>query len=71
LLLKPLIRLSPEVVRVLNPGGHLILSGILEAQEPLVRTAYQNRGLVFVRRTRLEGWSTVTFKKPGNNAANS
>ncbi|MET0546821.1 MAG: 50S ribosomal protein L11 methyltransferase, partial [Caulobacterales bacterium] len=49
ILMKPLIRLSPEVVRALRPGGHLILSGILEAQEPLVRDAYQNRGLVFVR----------------------
>lgn len=63
ILMKPLIRLSPEVVRALQPGGHLILSGILEAQEPLVRAAYQSRGLIFVRRTRLEGWSTLMFRK--------
>jgi ribosomal protein L11 methyltransferase len=64
ILMKPLIRLSPDVVQALKQGGNLILSGILEEQEPLVRAAYQNRGLVFVRRTRLEGWSTLVFRKP-------
>lgn len=63
ILMRPLIRLSPEVVRSIRPGGNLILSGILEEQEPLIRAAYQGRGLVFVRRSRLEGWSTLTFRK--------
>jgi ribosomal protein L11 methyltransferase len=65
ILMKPLIRLSPDVIAALRPGGYLILSGILEEQEPLVRDAYQNRGLVFIRRKRIEGWSTLLLRKPG------
>lgn len=64
ILMKPLIRLAPDIVAALVPGGRLILSGILTTQEPRIRAAYLGRGLIFRRRLRREGWSTLVLLKP-------
>ncbi len=64
ILMKPLIRLVPDIVPALAPGGVLIISGILTTQEPRTRAAYLGRGLIFRRRLRREGWSTLVFLKP-------
>lgn len=63
ILMRPLIRLAPTLTRALSPGGTLILSGLLSKQEPLIRLAYENRGLVLVRRFRREAWSTLAFRR--------
>ena len=47
------------------PGGRVILSGLLTHQEPQVRAAYAGRGLTLVNRRRLNGWSTLTYKRAG------
>ena len=64
ILMRPLIRLAPKLVRALEPGGTLILSGLLRTQAPLVREAYANRGLLLERTVPREAWTTLVWKKP-------
>lgn len=63
ILATPLIRLAPEITDMLAPGGHVILSGLLTRQEPLVRAAYTGRGLDLVKRIREDGWSTLVLSR--------
>ena len=63
ILARPLTRLSPKLTPLLAPGGHIILSGLLTHQEPLVRAAYKGRGLSLVRRLRRDGWSTLVLRR--------
>ncbi|MET0183019.1 MAG: 50S ribosomal protein L11 methyltransferase [Caulobacterales bacterium] len=64
ILMRPLIRLSPLLTRATAKGGTLILSGLLRTQEPLVRAAYENRGMILARRIRREAWATLIYRKP-------
>lgn len=64
ILMRPLIRLAPKLVRVLEPGGTLILSGLLRTQAPLVREAYANRGLILEKQIPKESWMTLVWRKP-------
>jgi len=64
ILMRPLIRLAPKLVRALEPGGTLILSGLLRTQAPLVREAYASRGLILERQIPKEAWMTLLWKKP-------
>ena len=59
----PLTRLSPKLVPLLKTDGHIILSGLLTRQEPLVRAAYTGRGLNLVKRIRRDGWSTLVLQR--------
>ena len=63
ILAKPLIGLAPEICRLTDQGGHVILSGLLNRQEPLVSAAYAGRNLSLVKRIRKDGWSTLVFRK--------
>ena len=64
ILMRPLIRLAPKLTRALEPGGTLILSGLLRSQAPLVREAYASRGLVLDRQIPKEAWMTLVWRKP-------
>jgi len=64
ILMRPLIRLAPILSRAVAPGGTLILSGLLRVQAPLVRAAYENRGLVLKQRYGLSSWATLRFERP-------
>lgn len=64
ILMRPLIRLSPLLSRAVEPGGTLILSGLLRTQIPLVREAYANRGLILTRVIAREAWATLVWRKP-------
>lgn len=64
ILAKPLIGLAPSISGLLARSGHVILSGLLTHQEPLVRAAYQGRGLNLVKRIRRDGWSTLVLRRP-------
>lgn len=69
ILARPLIDLSSQIVRVLAPGGTLVLAGLLHHQEAAVRAAYVSKGLRFVRRvmggaTSHGHWPTLTLTKP-------
>lgn len=63
ILLRPLLRMAGPIAGAVAPGGRLILSGILNRQEPLIRLAYQGRGLRLAGRERLTGWSALTFTR--------
>jgi ribosomal protein L11 methyltransferase len=69
ILMRPLIRLAPMLARAVAPGGSLVLSGLLHSQAPLVRAAYEARGLVLEKRIRLESWTTLIWRKPALRGA--
>lgn len=64
ILMKPLVRLSGDLAAIVKPGGRIVLSGLLTHQEPAVRRAYAQRGLVLENRYRKENWSTLTYQRP-------
>lgn len=64
ILMRPLIGLAEALAQALAPEGDLVLSGLLVEQEPLVRAAYGQRGLVLRQRLRREGWLTLHLRKP-------
>ena len=64
ILMRPLIGMAPALVAALKPGGRIVLSGLLVKQVPLVRQAYENRGLVLAERRRRHGWATLVLKRP-------
>ena len=60
----PLTRLAPAIARALEPGGTLVLSGLLKWQENLVAAYYHPLGLI-LRQTRREGmWSALVLERP-------
>lgn len=63
ILARPLIGLAPEIASLIGDDGHVILSGLLTRQEPLVRAAYTGRGLDLVKRIRKDGWSTLVLRR--------
>jgi ribosomal protein L11 methyltransferase len=63
ILAPPLIRLAPRLTRRLAPGGVIVLSGLLEGQEPAVRNAYRATGLILLGRIRLPGWPTLLLRR--------
>jgi ribosomal protein L11 methyltransferase len=66
ILARPLVGLSAEIAKLVKPGGHVILSGLLTHQEPQVRAAYSGRGLNLVGRRRITGWSTLVYRRPAS-----
>lgn len=62
ILLRPLIRIAPQVRMLLSPGGYLILSGILKRQERALFHAY--RGLRLRAIIRQGDWSAVILQRP-------
>jgi ribosomal protein L11 methyltransferase len=64
--------LAPILVRLLqdegladlvSPGGHLILSGILETQADQVLGAAERAGLTLANRLQISDWVTLTVTK--------
>jgi ribosomal protein L11 methyltransferase len=64
ILLEPLTQLATPISRILAPGGYVVLSGLLTAQAGPALACYLARGLVLVRRIRLEGWTTLVLSRP-------
>lgn len=60
ILLAPLITLKDRFYQLLNQGGTLVVSGLLEEQAPLLIEAYAS---MFALRTKesLDGWSLLAF----------
>jgi len=63
ILARPLMKLAPEMARHLEPGGSLILSGILERQRNAVVAAYVGQGFRHVTTLHREGWVTIHMKR--------
>jgi ribosomal protein L11 methyltransferase len=61
ILLAPLTRLASPLRRLLAPRAHVILSGLLAAQENAALAAYRPHGLRLVRRIPLDEWVTLVL----------
>lgn len=59
ILARPLMRMAPQLVAHLAPGGHVVLSGILANQRWKVLSAYNGVGLRHVRTIWRNGWVTI------------
>jgi ribosomal protein L11 methyltransferase len=58
----PLIALAPQIARASATGGHVILSGLLDAQEREVRGRYLAQGFTLQERLSLEGWTALHLR---------
>jgi ribosomal protein L11 methyltransferase len=58
----PLTRLAPDIIRSLQPGAVLLLSGLLNNQEKLVTSFY--RRLRYIGARRMGPWSALVLEKP-------
>jgi ribosomal protein L11 methyltransferase len=63
ILLGPLTRMAPQLVRRLAPGGAIVLSGLLPNQANAAVAAYRAQGLALGRRAVLENWVTLVMKR--------
>lgn len=59
-----LIELSAGLAAAMNPGGTLVLAGIIEGREPEVRSAFGALGLTFVRRAQEDDWVSLVYRRP-------
>jgi ribosomal protein L11 methyltransferase len=59
ILLPPLRRLAAPIARVLAPGGHVILSGLLATQAPAAISTYRMQGLELEASIPLDEWVTL------------
>ena len=60
----PLIALAEDLTARLSPGGHAILSGILNDQADAVIDVYRQHGNDLLHHDRIGEWSTLTLLKP-------
>lgn len=58
-----LIRLGPQLTHALEPGGHWIVSGIIEQNWPEVKAAALTMNMSLVRNLVEDGWVAATFVK--------
>jgi ribosomal protein L11 methyltransferase len=59
----PLIDLAPSVAGALEPGGRLILAGLLDHQAAGVASAYRRQGLMLASRIERGEWPTLVMRK--------
>jgi ribosomal protein L11 methyltransferase len=64
-----LIEASPQIVRAVEPGGVLIISGILREQAEDVMAAFRAQKLTFERVVRKGKWVTAVARKAGGSKA--
>lgn len=60
---RPLVGMATALIKLLERGGTLVLSGIIPPHANYVINSYSARGLTLVRRQEHEAWVTLTFKK--------
>jgi ribosomal protein L11 methyltransferase len=62
----PLIALAGDFADAVGPRGHLLLAGLLETQEPAVRTTYRTAGFRLAARLVSGDWSILWLRRrPG------
>lgn len=59
----PLMEIAPDMAAHLQPGGSLVLSGILDRQHDAVVAAYTAQDFRHIRTLHLEGWVTIHLKR--------
>jgi ribosomal protein L11 methyltransferase len=57
----PLITLAPEIAAVLEPGGTVVLSGLLEEQADGVSAAYVAQGMTLHVSELVDGWGVLVL----------
>jgi ribosomal protein L11 methyltransferase len=57
----PLVALAPDMAANVRPGGHVILSGILNPQADEVVEVYTRSGFNLVERQEIVDWTTLTM----------
>lgn len=63
ILARPLVTFAPALARHLAPGGHAVLSGLLNAQAQWVLAAHRAQGLALARRVVIGEWTTLVVVK--------
>jgi len=63
ILARPLIKMAPQLVAHLAPGGTVILSGILSTQRWKVLSAYNGMKLSHIRTIWRNGWVTIHLRR--------
>lgn len=58
----PLVALAPDLVGALAPGGHAILSGILNEQAENVARVYSELGTNILNQEAIGDWTTITLR---------
>lgn len=69
ILLAPLKRLSRPAAALLAPGGAIVLSGLLLADEASALSSYRAQGLALASRVRLQGWVTLLMRRRADQTA--
>ncbi|MCC6793318.1 MAG: 50S ribosomal protein L11 methyltransferase [Thermomicrobiales bacterium] len=59
-----LVELSDGLANAVKPGGLLIMSGVIESREPLVREAFEPRGFRLIDREQIDDWVGLTYRAP-------
>src|SRR5918994_3434470 len=59
-----LVALAPSLTKAVGGGGTLILSGIHDSKEAIVREAFETLDMRLMRSDALEGWVTMVLRKP-------
>ncbi|MBB04917.1 MAG: 50S ribosomal protein L11 methyltransferase [Pseudooceanicola sp.] len=59
----PLVDLAPHMAEHLSPGGHAILSGLLNEQAADVAMAYEAVGITQIEATEIGEWTTLLLRK--------
>ena len=63
----PLIALAPSISDAMQPGGYLILSGILNEQAAEVIGVYTELGFNLLDHTQIVEWSTLVLRRNGGD----
>jgi ribosomal protein L11 methyltransferase len=58
-----LIDIAPEIYKRLKPGGIVILSGLLDYDEAVIKTEFTELGLTFLELKSLDTWIALVFQK--------
>lgn len=59
-----ILRMAGDVTRYMEPGGLLIVSGIIERQAQQTLQALEEKGLVLCERLEENDWNAFVFQKP-------
>ncbi|WP_041794466.1 50S ribosomal protein L11 methyltransferase [Pararhodospirillum photometricum] len=65
ILARPLCALAAPLARLLEPGGHVVLAGLLTRQAAQVLSAYRRQGLHLEQRLVLGAWTTLVLTRRG------
>ncbi len=63
ILARPLAILAKGLSEALQPGGHVILSGLTLDQMRWIKACYRNQNLIFINALKRENWATLVYQK--------